>query len=111
MSAWALIGLGVISAGVLGVLRRLQDAEVSLRGRTKLDPDEFFVKHFWDSPATRDVAVRLRTIFERVIEMDVSNLRGHDRFSDELVFFWASDSVVDGEIVTLSKRNSVWVES
>ncbi|MBI2375104.1 MAG: hypothetical protein HYV07_13995 [Deltaproteobacteria bacterium] len=79
--------------------RRRADIEAAFDGRKNLDPDEFFAEHFSETPVPRDVSDRLRTIFEHVADTDLSLVRRHDRFSDELKFIWAYDSMADVEIV------------
>lgn len=113
MARWALIGLGVVSFGLFGVLfdrreqrRRKADIRAAFDGRTGLSADEFFAEHFSESPVPRDVAVadKLRSIFEFVADADLSLLRRHDRFSQEMKFIWDRDSMADVEIVSSVER-------
>lgn len=107
MEGWAIIGLGLASLGLGVVLfdrwerrRRLQDIQAAFDQRTKLDPDEWFEEHFSGTPIPRDVADKIRAVFEEIAESDLSRLRSRDRFGHELKFIWAYDSMADVEIVT-----------
>jgi acyl carrier protein len=78
--------------------------EAVFGGRPSLTPDEFYTEYFERQGYPKDLVVKVKEAFDRVIEFDLSRLASDDDFSKELRFIWDSDSLADVEILEALER-------
>jgi acyl carrier protein len=68
-------------------------------GREPLDAHQLWVRYFRQYNVAPETVARIREIFSRMLEVDLSRIRDTDDFSKNLAFFWDFDSLVDVELV------------
>jgi len=68
-------------------------------GREPLDDHQLWRRYFRQYDVRPDTVTKIRQIFAKILEADLSRIRDTDDFSKELVFFWDFDSLAAVELV------------
>jgi|ERR1041384_377434 acyl carrier protein len=68
-------------------------------GREPLDAHQLWELYFRQYDVAPKTVAKIREIFSRMLEVDLSRIRDTDDFSKNLAFFWDFDSLVDVELV------------
>ncbi len=67
--------------------------------RQPLDAQTFYEKYFRDHEVPADIVIKIRNIFEQVLEADLSRLQAEDDLTQNLSFFFDYDSMAGEELV------------
>ncbi len=76
--------------------RKFQNA---FSGRQPLDAQTFYEKYFQAHGVSSDIVIKIRNIFEEVLEADLSRLQATDDLTKNLSFFFDYDSIAGEELV------------
>lgn len=68
-------------------------------GRETLTPEQFYLRYFQSQGFDQDLVMRIKAVFDRNIDFDLSRLSQTDDFSKELRFLWDYDSLASVNIV------------
>lgn len=102
LSTWLILGL-VLVGGVVWCFEEYRQKKKKLNaafsGRTSLTLDDFYTTYFSNSGFKHDVVCKIKEIFERNLDADLSKLSADDDFSKNLKFIWKYDSLADVQII------------
>ncbi len=64
-----------------------------------MTPEQFYLRYFQSQGFDQDLVMRIKAVFDRNIDFDLSRLSQTDDFSKELRFLWDYDSLASVNIV------------
>jgi len=79
--------------------QKQQKLETIFVGREPLDDHQFWERYFRQYDVEPNTVAKVRQIFSKLLEVDLSRIRDTDDFSKELAFFWDFDSLAAVELV------------
>jgi len=79
--------------------QKQQKLETVFVGREPLDDHQLWERYFRQYDVGPDTVAKIRQIFAKILEADLSRIRDSDDFSKELAFFWDFDSLAAVELV------------
>ena len=79
--------------------QKQQELEAVFVGREPLDDHQLWERYFRQYDVTPETVAKIRQIFSKILEVDLSRIHETDDFSKELAFFWDFDSLADVELV------------
>jgi acyl carrier protein len=87
-----------------------QKLEGVFAGREPLSDGQLWERYFCQYDVAPETVAKVRQIFCKILDVDLSRIRDTDDFSKELAFFWDFDSLADVELVQdLEKQFSVTI--
>lgn len=88
-----------IPYGIIMEKRRQRKLEEVFDERQILDEREFYEKYFQEKNIPFFIIQKVRQILEEELDADLSQLSAKDDFSENLSFFWDTDSLAEVEII------------
>ena len=76
--------------------RRFNEA---LSGNPSLNSEEFYIRYFKDKGYPKELVLKVRNIFDEILDFDLSHISDTSDFSKELKFIWDYDSLAAVQII------------